>query len=145
MHRDRVSERDTSEYYNRLRIANNNGNILVIYMFMSWLRILSELLKSESRVALFERNFNIIINKQTLNQSVLLSLLSNRITTIIFCKTERFVFNQRVQSVKTNLKVSNKMFKDDEFKIKFQLKDISQFYRWMMEMTIALSKCKLPP
>ena len=99
VHRDRVSERDTSEYYNRLRIANNNGNILVIYMFMSWLRILSELLKSESRVALFERNFNFVIDKPTLQQSV---LLSNRINTIIFYKTERYVFYQRVHSVKEN-------------------------------------------
>ena len=37
------------------------------------------------------------------------------------------------------------MVKDDEIKIKFQLKNISQYYRWMMEMPIVWSKCKLPP
>ena len=44
VHRERVAIRDTTIYYNRLRIAS----ALVVYIFLSCLRILVELLKSGS-------------------------------------------------------------------------------------------------
>ena len=37
------------------------------------------------------------------------------------------------------------MGKDKEIKVNFQLTNVSQYYRWFMEMPIVLSKCKLPP
>ena len=48
---------------------------------------------------------------------------------------------QRKRKSKSKLKMGT----EDEIKIKFQLKDISKFYRRMMEMPIVLSKFKLPP
>ena len=37
------------------------------------------------------------------------------------------------------------MGKDKEVKFNFQLKHISEYYRWMNEIPTVLSKCKLPP
>ena len=35
--------------------------------------------------------------------------------------------------------------KDKVIKLNFQLTNVSQYYRWYMEMPIVLSKCKLTP
>ena len=50
-----------------------------------------------------------------------------------------------MHSVKEKKKVSKKMAKDDELKMRFLLKDTSQYFRWIQEMTTTLSKCKLLP
>ena len=37
------------------------------------------------------------------------------------------------------------MGKDKEIKLNFKLTNVSEFYRWVQELPILLSKCKLPP
>ena len=49
------------------------------------------------------------------------------------------------KSARKNKRKVSKKGKDYVQKIKFYFTNISQFYRWMQEIPMVLSKCNLPP